>query len=105
VEWTELEIKEHMATGKKFKSGRINYLLTHGGFANTTQDFGKEFIIEDTIETQPEIQPEIQPIPPAQHTTGTQGFGKELANLAKMYTEDSKYIGENDNFDFKIVYA
>jgi hypothetical protein len=32
-----------------------------------------------------------------------QGFGKELTNLAKMYTEDNKYSGEDDNFDFKFT--
>jgi hypothetical protein len=26
-----------------------------------------------------------------------------LANLAKIYTEDSKYSGENNNFDFKLI--
>lgn len=30
-------------------------------------------------------------------------YGKELANLAKMYTDESKYSGENDNFDYKLV--
>ena len=33
----------------------------------------------------------------------TSGFGKELANLAKLYTEESKYSGEDDNFDFKLT--
>jgi hypothetical protein len=32
-----------------------------------------------------------------------QSYGKELANLAKMYTDKSKYSGENDNFDYKLV--
>src|SRR6202041_2790839 len=30
-------------------------------------------------------------------------YGKELANLAKLYTDESKYSGENDNFDFKLT--
>jgi len=30
-------------------------------------------------------------------------YGKELANLAKLYTDESKYNGENDNFDFKLT--
>jgi hypothetical protein len=33
----------------------------------------------------------------------TQSFGKELTNLAKIYTDGSKYSGDNDNFDFKLV--
>ena len=30
-------------------------------------------------------------------------YGKELANLAKLYIDESKYSGENDNFDFKLT--
>jgi hypothetical protein len=30
-------------------------------------------------------------------------FGKKLVNLAKIYAEDNKYSGENDNFDLKLV--
>jgi hypothetical protein len=32
-----------------------------------------------------------------------QGHGKELANLTRLYTDDIKYTGENDNFDFKLT--
>ena len=30
-------------------------------------------------------------------------YGKELANLAKLYTDKLKYSSENDNFDFKLT--
>ena len=30
-------------------------------------------------------------------------YGKELANLTKLYIDESKYSGENDNFDFKLT--
>ncbi|RKF81069.1 hypothetical protein GcM1_186004, partial [Golovinomyces cichoracearum] len=30
-------------------------------------------------------------------------YGRELANLAKMYSEESKYCGENENFEFKLT--
>jgi hypothetical protein len=33
----------------------------------------------------------------------TFGFGKELANLVKLYTNKSKYSGENNNFDYKLT--
>ncbi|KAI1003750.1 hypothetical protein K3495_g4457 [Podosphaera aphanis] len=29
-------------------------------------------------------------------------FGKEIANMAKIYTEEQKYSGTNDSFDFKM---
>jgi hypothetical protein len=31
------------------------------------------------------------------------GHGKELANLAKLYTDEAKYSGENDSFSFKLT--
>jgi len=76
-----------MAAREKFNSGRIEYILK-----NNTAD--KDSTSTDTT-TGGQGQAQVDPIP--------QGFGKELANLAKMYTEDNKYSGENDNFDFKLV--
>src|SRR6266568_1946919 len=35
--------------------------------------------------------------------TQAKTYGKELANLAKLYTDKSKYNGKNDNFDFKLT--
>ena len=49
-----------------------------------------------------EKMPPVMPIPPAPAVT-TQGHGRELSNLAKMYTEESKYSREDDNFDFKLT--
>ena len=31
------------------------------------------------------------------------GYGRELSNLAKLYTDEAKYSGENDSFDFKLT--
>jgi hypothetical protein len=31
------------------------------------------------------------------------GHGKELANLAKLYTNEAKYSDENDSFSFKLT--
>jgi hypothetical protein len=30
-------------------------------------------------------------------------YSKELANLAKLYTDEFKYSGKNDNFNFKLT--
>jgi hypothetical protein len=30
-------------------------------------------------------------------------YSKELANLAKLYTNKAKYNSKNDNFDFKLT--
>jgi hypothetical protein len=39
-----------------------------------------------------------QPIRPA-----SSGHGRELATLAKLYTDEAKYSGENDSFSFKLT--
>ena len=49
------------------------------------------------------LSPIILPIAPPQVAPVAQGYGRGLSNLAKMYTEESKYSGENDNFDFKLT--
>jgi len=30
-------------------------------------------------------------------------YNKELTNLAKLYINEAKYNGENNNFDFKLI--
>src|ERR1700722_14875410 len=84
------KINEHMAAGGKFNSGQIEYILK-----NNTAD--KDSINTETMITGAEEQEQ------AQVDSILQGLSKELANLAKMYIEDNKYSGENDNFDFKLV--
>ncbi len=42
------------------------------------------------------------PAGPATSTTST-GHGRELSNLAKIYTDDAKYSGRNDSFTFKLA--
>jgi hypothetical protein len=41
----------------------------------------------------------LPPPPPPQPNT----YGRELANLAKLYTNELKYSSNNDNFDFKLI--
>lgn len=41
--------------------------------------------------------------PPQQFNQApTQGYGRDLAKMAKLYTEEAKYGGEEDSFDFKL---
>ena len=35
--------------------------------------------------------------------TAAINYGRDLATLAKMYTEESKYSGENNNFNCKLI--
>ena len=45
------------------------------------------------------IDPQVTNPQPTQAKT----YGKELANLAKLYTNKSKYSGKNNNFNFKLT--
>lgn len=47
----------------------------------------------------PQPPPGTAATPPAIVT----GYGKELANMAKMYTEEAKYGGEDDSLSFKLA--
>src|SRR6266705_2071554 len=99
-----------MAARRKFNSGRINYLIKNN-FTNTststsiTENPILRTIIETPILTSLTPQPIslIQPILSIQPTLSSQGFGKELTNLIKMYIKDNKYNGEDDNFNFKLT--
>src|SRR6202035_3732899 len=56
-------------------------------------------IIQPTPATTP---PTLVQITQAIDQFALQGsFGREITNLAKLYTDEVKYSGEQDNFDFK----
>ena len=42
-------------------------------------------------------------IPITTAPTSTLGYGKELANTAKLYTDDQKYSSISRNFNFKLI--
>jgi len=56
-----------------------------------------------TQPAQPATQPQHVTAPQHLQTTPSQNFGKELTNLAKLYTKNTKYSGEDDNFDYKLM--
>ena len=96
-----------MAIGGEFNSGRIAYLLKND-FTNTSTSINTSTIktpISASLATNPTPQPILptQPTSSIQPTLSNQGFGKELINLIKMYIEDNKYNGEDDNFNFKFI--
>lgn len=45
----------------------------------------------------------MPPPPPLPPETAYRSYGKELANLTKMYTDEAKYSGENDSFVYKLT--
>ena len=42
------------------------------------------------------------PVPSVLAPSTSSGLSREAANLAKLYTEEQKYSGENDNFEYKL---
>jgi len=47
--------------------------------------------------------PPINATAPSIKATAAVNYGRDLATLVKMYTEKSKYSGEDDNFDRKLM--
>ena len=92
------KINEHIAAGGKFNLGQIKYILK-----NDTTKKDNTTLTTSNSPANTSTQTPLQTTTTRAEVSNTQGFGKELANLAKMYTEDNKYSGENDNFDFKLV--
>jgi hypothetical protein len=114
TEWTAQEIEEHLQTVREFKSGRLNYMLSRDNNEVASSVHARTTVPPDPDPDPPDpLDPSDFP-DPYQHRTEhrtesvnkapvSQSYGKELANLAKMYTDESKYSGENDNFDYKLV--
>ncbi len=106
--WPEAEVRACAEAGEIFDSKRIDYILNNGVKASTSTHSATTDTPEhaDSLkDEQPEVeQPEAEKgteQPPKEQQQ--QGHGKELANLARLYTDDMKYSGENDNFDFKLT--
>ena len=47
--------------------------------------------------------PSMDVTAPPINVTATVNYSRDLATLAKMYTEESKYSKEDDNFDHKLI--
>ena len=47
--------------------------------------------------------PPINVTAPSIKVTAAVNYGRDLATLAKMYTEESKYSGEDNNFNRKLI--
>jgi len=49
------------------------------------------------------MAPPINTIVPSTKTTAVVNYGRDLATLTKMYTKESKYSREDDNFNRKLM--
>ena len=109
TQWTDADIQEYLLTEGAFDSYRINVRLKKT-LITLLPD-----IVPPTVS--PSIPPIIKPTsslsnvstnnpPPATSNSeipASQGYGRKLANLAKMYTDETKYSGENDSFTCKLT--
>ena len=43
------------------------------------------------------------PVPIYAPTDTIQGYGKEITNMAKIYTEEQKYNGTNKSLNYKLI--
>ncbi len=94
TEWTREQILDYIKNNRPFSSYKLNRIagLIDDPF-NLTRSIG-----QNTPDPRA-IDQNLSPLPLPQPKT----YGKELANLAKLYTNKAKYSGKNDNFDFKLT--
>ena len=108
AEWTIQEIEEYIRTIGRFNSVQINYMLGQNDAASSAHT--RTAVPPDLPDLPDPLDPSDFPDPyqrsvskePGQPAR-EQSFSKELINLAKIYTDKSRYNGENDNFDYKLV--
>ena len=102
MQWTDTDIQEYLSTEGAFDSYRINYRLKKIPIA-LSSGIVPPFIPRTIKPTTSISNISTNNFPHAQSkspTQGIQGYGRELANLAKMYTDEAKYSGKHDSFTF-----
>ena len=122
LKWTDDEIQDFLGAKSEFKSTKRSYILLHGD----TNPYDRLRAINNIkppttpstpVDSQPIItQPEPlytqpppigTPPPPIDttivpHSITQPDNTRSLSNLAKWYTEENKYSGDSDNFEFKL---
>jgi hypothetical protein len=83
TQWSQEEIEDHINSNSEFKSRKIAYLIKSGG---SSINFG----------------PSV-PVTPPLALPVARDPARDITNLAKLYTGDQKYSGQDDNFDFHLT--
>ena len=92
MKWSQLDIDEHIQTHGGFRSGKINHILhptlppISGSSGNSSGNPGNTGPLDPTLTTPPIRDP-----------------ARDITNLAKLYSDDQKYSGQEDNFDFHLI--
>jgi hypothetical protein len=101
IEWTESELRAHLDAFGEFNSVRINNILKRRGITNLPSS---SQVVPLTRQGNPLGDLAIVAGRTQEPGRGLEnGFVEELLNLQEMYTEEEKYSGENDNFDYKLL--
>lgn len=120
--WSIDDVLECMRKGERFDSVIIDNLLqthrvalaqTQNTFTHTpstvqslafAQDQSPQAVPQAASQAVPQtvLQAAPQPVPQTVPQASPYGHTKELTQLAKLYTDDLKYSGDNDNFDLKL---
>jgi hypothetical protein len=105
AQWSKEDILEHIKTNGPFNSYKLN--KESGITIDLSVNPSKHTSIIDQDEAGTMDQDEAGTMDRdesgATDAMQSKNYGKELANLAKLYTADAKYSGENDNFDYKLT--
>lgn len=122
MEWSDEEIKLYINNEGPFNSYVINRRLKSRSSTPSTSPTPTPAVSNDLPTAEPPSPTNVTAPPtnatalstnvttsptnvaaPSTKVTATINYGRDLATLAKMYTEESKYSGEDDNFDRKLT--
>jgi hypothetical protein len=122
MEWLDVEIKLFISTEGPFNLYTINHRLKSHLLTPLTSPTLTPAVLNNLPMAEPPspintTAPPINIMAPSTNVTAspinvaapsikviaTINYGRDLATLVKMYTEESKYSGEDDNFDRKLT--
>ena len=108
IEWLDKEIKLYINNEGPFNSYVINRYLKSRLLTPLTSPTPTLAVSNNLPTAEPPsptnvTAPPINAIAPSIKATAAINYGRDLATLVKIYTEESKYSGEDDNFDCKLT--
>ena len=93
-EWTDDEIQEVCTSMGTIKSMNLRYRIPQTPAATAT--------IPPGTQTQPTATATIPTLHTTAPTQNAPNYGKEIGIVAKIYTEEQKYGGIDESFDYKL---
>ena len=115
MEWSDAEIKLFIDNEGPFNSYVINRRLKLRLLSPLTSSTLTPAVLNNLLTAEPPsptnvtapstnvTAPPINAIAPSIKAIAAVNYGRDLVTLVKIYTEESKYSGEDDNFDRKLT--